>query len=229
MEKKPFEYAVDLLNAARGENLEEVDSVLAILRNVAPPAPDQVAQGKAFWVNLYNGLVIWQKLKDPKGLHTNFGRQSFFSRSVVTLGGEEWSLNDIEHGVLRGNPPQGILRKRQISKTSPKLRFVLKELDPRIHGALNCGAISCPPIAYYEPDLLEEQLDMAIFNLVFQSKFDPGKNELQVSKIFDWYSADFKNPPLLDWFDRFFENDDYRKARKAGKSLKISYMAYNWK
>jgi hypothetical protein len=145
------------------------------------------------------------------------------------LGGERWSLNDIEHGVLRGNAPKGFFNKRQISGTSAKLRFVLKRVDPRIHGALNCGAISCPPIAYYHPDKLEEELDMAISNLIFQSKFHPGKTELRVSKIFEWYNKEFTNPPLLEWFDRFFENEAYKKARETKKAIKISYMEYQWK
>ena len=33
--------------------------------------------------------------------------------------------------------------------------------DPRIHFALNCGAVSCPPIAVYEGESLDEQLDIA--------------------------------------------------------------------
>ena len=34
-------------------------------------------------------------------------------------------------------------------------------IDFRIHFALNCGAKSCPPIAFYSYDKINDQLDLA--------------------------------------------------------------------
>lgn len=228
MAKEPFEYAVDLLNAVRGEDREEIRSALDRLETLTPPSPEKVAEATAFWVNLYNGLVTWQKFLDPNGVKTASSRKSFFTRPLMRLSGEEWSLDDIEHGILRGNVSLIILKRPQIDSESPKLGFVLKKMDPRIHGALNCGALSCPPINYYDPINLEKQLDTAISNLVMQSEFHPEKSELRVSRIFEWYKEDFKNPPLLEWFDRFLNNEAYKKAREAGKEIKVNFMEYRW-
>lgn len=228
IKKEPFEYAVDLLNAARGEDLEEIRSALGRLENIAPPSPEKVAEATSFWVDLYNGMVTWQKFLDPNGVKTALGRKSFFARPIVRLAGEEWSLDDIEHGILRGNKSRGVLKRPQIASGSPKIVFALKKVDPRIHGALNCGALSCPPINYYDPINLEKQLDTAISNLILQSEFHAERNELRVSRIFEWFSEDFKNPSLLEWFDRFFDNEAYKKTREAGNEIKISFSEYRW-
>lgn len=37
----------------------------------------------------------------------------------------------------------------------------VKDMDKRIHFALNCGAKSCPPIKVYTPETLEEGLQSA--------------------------------------------------------------------
>ena len=226
---KPFEVAADLLNAARMEERKEVEALLLRLKGVEPPPPEKMAEATAFWVNLYNGLVAWKKFINPEGVHTAKGRETFFSKEAVALKVGEWSLDDIEHGVLRANAPRGLQKRPQIPVADPRSRFVLKKVDPRIHGALNCGAASCPPIAFYDPEQLEDQLNIAISNLILESVYDPEAGELKISKIFDWYREDFENPPLLEWWDRFYKNDSYRKARKEGKDIKINYLDYKWK
>lgn len=227
--QKPFEVAADLLNAARMEERKEVEALLLRLKGVEPPPPEKVAEATAFWVNLYNGLVTWNKFLNPEGVHTAKGRETFFSKEVVALRVGQWSLDDIEHGVLRANAPRGLAKRPPIPVTDSKARFALKKVDPRIHGALNCGAASCPPIAFYDPEQLEDQLNMAISNLVLESVYDPGMGELKISKIFDWYREDFENPPLLEWLDRFYKNESYRKARKERIDIKIKYLEYQWK
>ncbi len=227
-EKRAYECAADLLTEAREGNLREVKKVLNLLEKMTPHLPDETKEATAYWINLYNGLAYWQKIVDPEGLRTEGGRDSFFNRPLIQLAGERWSLNDIEDGVLMANKARGPLRKRQIGESSPKARFILKEVDPRIHGALSCGACSCPAIAYYDPEELDSQLDSAMCNLVSQSGFDPAKNELKISKIFDWYAEEFKEPSPLYWFDRCFEDKAYRNARATGKDIMITYQEWIW-
>jgi len=225
----PYEISAKLLRSARMEEWKTVELLRNRLEGMSPPPPSEVKEASAFWVNLYNGLVLWKKSLNPDGLKKATSRKLFFTRPLLKMGGENWSLDDIEHGVLRGNLPQGTLKRRQIPQKSGKLAFVITHVDPRIHGALNCGATSCPPIAFYDPKNLENQLDMAIANLILQSNFDPEKNIIHVSKIFEWYQEDFKKPPLLKWFDRFFHDKDFQRARKSGKKIKITFMKYQWK
>ena len=85
----------------------------------------------------------------------------FFDRMVYEIGGYRFSLNDIEHGILRGNrrPPYRLLRP--FGKEDQRLEFTIIPMDPRIHFALVCGARSCPPIGFYEARQIDFQLQLA--------------------------------------------------------------------
>ena len=72
------------------------------------------------------------------------------------------SLDDIEHGILRRSKikwSEGYFNKLFPSKFEKENR--VNKVDYRIHFALNCGARSCPPIAFYDPEKLDKQLDVA--------------------------------------------------------------------
>lgn len=56
------------------------------------------------------------------------------------IGGRVYSLDDLEHGLLRGNKPHPSTGKTAFHQGDPRLQFVISELDPRIHFALVCGA-----------------------------------------------------------------------------------------
>ncbi|MFZ8458418.1 DUF547 domain-containing protein, partial [Staphylococcus aureus] len=73
-----------------------------------------------------------------------------------------FSYDDIEHGILRKSSIKWSLgyAKKWFPSTKEKLLRVNK-VDYRIHFALNCGAKSCPPIAFYDDAKLDAQLDIA--------------------------------------------------------------------
>eukprot|EP00906_Rhabdomonas_costata_P015542 RCo022334 len=80
--------------------LQRVD-LLALSRN----------ERLAFLFNLYHGLVLHGQLAlgHPK---TSGERAAFFSTIGYSLGGHVFTLNDIHHGLLRGNRvPPGTLKK----------------------------------------------------------------------------------------------------------------------
>lgn len=70
--------------------------------------------------------------------------------SSYNVGGHTFSLDDIEHGILRCNKKHPTSGAVAFSISDPRLPFVLHlPLDPRIHFALNCGAKGCPAIRAY--------------------------------------------------------------------------------
>lgn len=65
-------------------------------------------------------------------------------------------------------------------------------LDYRIHFALNCGARSCPPIAYYTVDGLDKQLQQAMTgHLKSETDYDSSRNTAHVTAFMGWFRADF--------------------------------------
>ena len=135
----------------------------------------------AFWLNCYNALVQYKLSKDST-LYKN--KKAFFAGQSISIGGEKMSLNSIENGILR-------------LQTESKNESLFKQLRPtklnyRIHFALNCGANSCPPIAFYDPNNLYQQLSLAEKSFVKStSSYDTAKNEVEISELFKWYEEDF--------------------------------------
>jgi hypothetical protein len=145
---------------------------------------------KTFWLNLYNAIVL-SKLKNNPKLYEN--RNAFYTTKIVNVAQKELSLDDLEHGILRHSKIKlslGYLNKLWANNFEKKMR--VKTLDFRVHFALNCGAKSCPPIAFYSPENLDKQLELATQNYLNNAcHFDESKNEVHLPMIFSWFRADF--------------------------------------
>ena len=132
----------------------------------------------AFWINLYNALTVDLILANypvSSILKLNIS-PGFFSigpwdKKLTSVEGEDLSLNDIEHRILR-----------------PIWR------DPRIHYAVNCAALGCPNLALQaytaeNVDRLLEANAVTHINHPRGVRFEDGK--LFVSSIYRWFVADF--------------------------------------
>ena len=166
----------------------------------------------AFWLNCYNALVQYKLSKDST-IYKN--KKAFFTGQSITIGGEKMSLNSIENGILR-------------LQTESKNESLFKQLRPtklnyRIHFALNCGANSCPPIAFYDPTDLEQQLTLAEKSFVKStSSYDTAKNEVEISKLFKWYKKDFNTENgIIDLLKR-------NQIIPLWTNPKITYSKYDW-
>jgi len=133
-------------------------------------------QQRAFWINLYNASTVNLILEHyPLESITKISF-SFFSfgpwdEELLTVEGEELSLNDIEHRILR-----------------PIWR------DPRIHYALNCASLGCPnllPQAFTELNT-ESLLEQGARDYINHPRgADVQDDSIILSKIYEWYQADF--------------------------------------
>ena len=145
---------------------------------------------KAFWINLYNAYTNASLHKDPDQYKN---RNAFFKNDNIIIAGKRFSLDKIEHGLLRKSKIKwslGYLNKLFPGKTEKQLR--VNNLDNRIHFALNCGAKSCPPIAFYNPENLNTQLDVAaLAYLTGETSYNAETNVLLLPAILNWFRRDF--------------------------------------
>ena len=120
-------------------------------------------------------------------------KSKFFGSQNINIGGNNISLDNIEHGILRGSQfKYGMGYIKKLWAPSFEQRFMLKDLDYRIHFTMNCGATSCPAIAFYKPEHIDEQLDLA--ESVFMnanSEYNAADNTVEVSQILQWFKGDF--------------------------------------
>lgn len=144
----------------------------------------------AFWVNIYNSFIQISLTKNPD-LYKN--RTTFFSEKRVKIAGVMMSFDDIEHGILRKSQMKislGYLKKFSVANWEQKMR--VNEIDWRIHFALNCGAKSCPPVAIYTPENLENEFDfMTKAYLKEQTSYDSKTKTANSVVLFSWFRGDF--------------------------------------
>jgi hypothetical protein len=174
----------------------------------------------AFWVNIYNAFIQISLYENPK-LYEN--KAAFFSEKRIKIGGETLSFDDIEHGILRKSKIKiswGYLRKWFRPKWERKLR--VDNVDWRIHFALNCGAKSCPPVAIYDVENLDNQLDfMTKAYLEEQTSYDSVSKTASTSVLMSWFRGDFggKNGAKKILFT-------YKITPEKPKRL--DYKTYDW-
>jgi hypothetical protein len=183
-----------LLACKRGERTDGYLAALAALNDddLRRVRTDR-ATALAFWLNCYNAgtqLLLGDR-PDLYGSRLRIVR--FFSAPAITVRGTRLSLDRIEHGLLRGGRSKyglGYLPKFLV--TSFERRYRLPSCDPRIHFALNCGAASCPAIRSYDPDAVDDQLDLAARTYLDATvTYDPDRGVVRVPRVFLWYRGDF--------------------------------------
>lgn len=133
----------------------------------APVSTLSAADRKALSINAYNACTM------------KLVADSYPIVSMQDLdGGKVW---DTRRCVVGG-----------VALTLDEIEGGLRKLgDPRIHAALNCAAIGCPPLSsqVYTGATLDAQLDAAATRWAATAGW--GGGVLSVNRIFDWYGEDF--------------------------------------
>lgn len=154
----------------------------------------------AYWINAYNAFTLKLIVDNyPTKTIMNFDGGKTWDVRRIKLGDKKYSLNNIENDILR-----------------PQFK------DARIHFALNCAAKSCPPLwnHAYTAANLETTLDVRTRAFVNDGKYNTiTANRAQVSKIFDWYGADFGN------LKKFL--NQYSKT-PLKPTATVTFNEYNW-
>jgi len=172
---------------------------------------------KAFWINIYN--AYFQILRIEKKI----GKPDIYKKKTFKIAKELMSLDDVEHGVLRKGKFKyslGFFRNFFTSDFIKKLE--VDELDYRIHFALNCGAKSCPPIAFYNSEKINQQLDMATQAfLESESDFDDQNKIVRTTALFKWFYADFGRTKGIK---RIYKE----QLDKNISDYKLKFKEYSW-
>lgn len=159
---------------------------------------------KAFYINAYNLIVIYQVSKYYP-LKSPLDASGFFDKVKHKVAGQMMTLNALE---------------------IKKLLMTYK--DARIHFVLACAAKSCPELASfaYKPDILDKQLEERTQKSINDSdwlKVNNSSRTVEISKIFKWYKKDFEAD---HGSIRTFINE-YRNNKIPG-NYSFSYYEYNW-
>ena len=98
-----------------------------------------------------------------------------------------------------------------------------EERDWRIHFALNCGATSCPPVAIYEYERLNEQLDKSSKRYLTQTtEYNKEEKVAKVTALFSWFRGDFGG---LDGAKNFLQRYG---ITEPGANPDLEFKDYDW-
>ncbi len=209
------------------QEYKQMANALCAIRIEDIQAPEQKL---AFWINIYNALVVHgiAELGIDRSVRDV---SSFFKRIGYDIGGHWFSPDDIEHGILRGNRRKHLLASRPFGPKDPRQQYALSVIDPRIHFALVCGSKSCPPIGVYHEDQIDMQLDIATTNFIQSDvEVDRETGTLRVSKVFQWYQKDFgSRDEMIDFIVRYRMDEAEQTYLHLTRSyIKLQYLPYDW-
>lgn len=168
----------------------------------------QSTAGKiAAWSNLYNAVTVRHIVEryPVKSIRSGYIIGPW-KRVKTVAGGEEISLNDIEHEVLR------------------------KLDEPRIHYSINCASYSCPDLQpkAFEAATLEKDLEDATRAYINDPRgvtvTDRG---LVVSEIYKWFEDDFGGSKATV-IDHLLEYADADLKAEIEANPKIRKYEYDW-
>eukprot|EP00979_Chaetoceros_neogracilis_P002182 scaffold382_cov415-Chaetoceros_neogracile.AAC.18 len=225
---------VDLAAAEQDEQYAKFEEGICELQGISIDKMD-VNSKTAFLINVYNLLIKYAFIKYGFP-DSNLKRASFFTSIHVNIGGDNFSFSDLENGILRANafPPYAF--KKQFASSDPRAKLVLGKVDNRIHFALNCGAVSCPPVKKFSVKDLEEELRIVALSFCEQKlniTVSPEKNSVKLSTIFKWYKNDFAQttnglPKALLKYTSGDTKEALQKMLNGDNEIKVKFNEYDW-
>ncbi|AWV97583.1 DUF547 domain-containing protein [Arcticibacterium luteifluviistationis] len=207
-----------LLKVKKGEDTEALENEIAglSLEQLKSELNNDILK-KAFWINCYN--AYYQILRK----RTQLIAPEVYTEKAIKVAGESFSLDEMEHGILRKYRIKISLGYLPNIFAAPLIKsLAVAKIDYRIHFALNCGAKSCPPIAFYKTDSLEQQLDMATLSLLEgETEVFYDRMEIHTTSLMSWYRGDFNG-------EKGVKAILEEKLEIPTKGFKMIYKPYSW-
>jgi hypothetical protein len=187
----------------------------SLIRTLGDSVPERLrsrTEKLAFWINAYNILAIdLVRRHYPIDSIRSIGSllSPVWKKKAGEIGGRAYTLHQIEHEILR---PMG---------------------EPRIHAAIVCASLSCPPLRRepYRGAELEAQLDDNVRRWLADprkgARIDRSAQTLSLSPILDWFAEDFGGD-VLPFVRGHLPAADAAWIAAPGGSLRVRYLDYDW-
>lgn len=209
---------VDYKGLTQEKNLDKY------LKQLSATNPDKLTRNEklAIWINAYNAFTL-QIVRDNYPIESitdlNTGGKiigyllgkTVWDKEFITINNKKYSLNYIEHKILR------------------------KMNEPRIHFAIVCASISCPELLNeaFEADKIELQLDnqtRKFLNDKSRNHYDLNNRKAFISEIFNWFGEDFgeTDENILEFIAKYLNEDISIDIKSNTSKWEISFNDYNW-
>ncbi len=166
----------------------------------------------ALLINAYNASTLKLVIENlPIESNRDIPESQRWDAVRWKVGGQTWSLNQIEHEQIRPN-------------------FA----EPRIHFALVCAAIGCPPLrnTAYQGERIDEQLQQQteyVHRHATWFEFERDEPRLRLTRLYDWYRGDFEQAEgsVTNFAAKY--SSELREAMEAEQSPTLDWLPYDWR
>ncbi len=191
-----------------------LQNYLKLLSRANPRLPGTKQAQLAFWINAYNALTLEGIMQVyPTTSIRNHTAKVFgyniWNELPLLVGGKNYSLNQIEHDILR------------------------KINEPRIHFAIVCASIGCPKLRNeaYTAEKVEAQLTANAIDFFQQQKhfqINPTNKTIYLSPILDWFATDFgpTQSEQLHYISKFVPESS--RTFLTNSNATVKYLEYDW-
>ncbi len=176
----------------------------------------------AFWINAYNAITL-RSIIDNYPVKSIQNIDGVWTKVKWHVADQEVTLDHIEHKIIR-----------------PTYK------DARIHFAVNCASIGCPPLLnhVFTGQTVDSLLDVVSSNFIMNKNrhhIDFEANTIETSELFSWFWEDF----VSNYNEQIFQNksdvesamlnftythlsDSLRTKFSKDVFWKITFAPYDW-
>ena len=183
----------------------------------------------AFWINVFNAVVL-RDAPEMAGASSVREVEGFFERPRLKVGGYGYSLDEIEHGLLRGNVPKYGKFAAPMRKSDPRLAYVPLAFDERLHFALYSACRSSPPLRVLHGERLDAELEEAARGYVTATvRVKDEGARVKVPRIFRWYMDDFGGESgVLDFVVARLDDESVEMIDRRQGAVKLKFLDFDW-
>ncbi|KAK4728493.1 hypothetical protein R3W88_021481 [Solanum pinnatisectum] len=165
----------------------------------------------AFWINLYNSLVMHAYL--AYGIPQNsLRRLALFHKAAYSVGGQVISANAIEQSIFGLRTPRigrwletilstALWKRSGEERQLISSKFALQEFQPLVCFALCTGAVSDPMLKVYTASNIQGELEAAKKEFLQANIIVKKSKRVSLPKVLERYAKEASIPSndLLDW------------------------------
>jgi hypothetical protein len=183
----------------------------------------------AFWLNAFNAVVL-RDLAELAQVESVREVEAFFEQPRVRIAGFAYSLDDIEHGLLRGNVPKFGAKRPPMERGDPRLAHTPLAYDERMHFGLYSAGRSSPALRVFDAGRLDRDLEDATEQyLRREARVEQDGAIVVLPRQFHWYREDFGGEQgalgfaLARLDDQSVDKVDARRGK-----VKVRYSEFHW-
>ena len=189
----------------------------------------RIAAQTAFWRNIVNAVVV-RDIAELAQAESVREVEAFFDTPRVRVAGFGYSLDDIQHGLLRGNVRKFGAKAPPMERDDPRLGYTPLAYDERIHFGLYSAGRSSPPLRVFDGGHVDRDLEHATAEyLRREARVEHDGAVVVLPRQFYWYRDDFGGEQAaLGFALARLDDESVDKVDARRGKVKLRYADFDW-